>query len=69
MCLLHFDDEERHFMPRVWTLYDDAELVATFERVMAVVTPEERQYGMGHMTEALDPIELDELRARVAAAS
>jgi hypothetical protein len=69
MCLLHFDDEERHFMPRVWALYDDAELVATFERVMAVVTPEERRYGMAHMTEALDPIELEELRARMAAAS
>lgn len=68
MCLLHFDDEERHFMPRVWALYDDQDLIATFDRVMAVVTPEERQYGMGHMTEAFDPIELEELRARMPAA-
>jgi hypothetical protein len=65
MCLLHFDDEERHFMARVWALYDDEELVRVFERVMAAIGPEERQYGMAHMTEALDPVELDELRARM----
>jgi hypothetical protein len=69
MCLLHFDDEERHFMPRVWALYDDTDLVATFDRVMAVVTPEERQYGMAHMMEALDAVELEELRARMPAAN
>ena len=65
MCLLHFDDEERHFMPCVWALYDDEELVGTFERVMAAVGPEERQYVMVHVTEALDPGELDEFRARM----
>jgi len=69
LCLLHFDDEERHFMPRVWSLYDDDELRRTYERVMAVVTPEERQYGMRHMMEALDPVELDEVRVRLAQAS
>jgi hypothetical protein len=69
MCLLHFDDEERHFMPRVWALYDDPELVTTFERVMATITPEEREYGFAHMTEALDPTELEELRTRMAAAA
>jgi hypothetical protein len=69
MCLLHFDDEERHFMPRVWALYDDEDLIAAFDRVMAVITPEERQYGMAHMTEAFDPIELEELRARMPAAN
>jgi hypothetical protein len=65
MCLLHFDDEERHFMPRLWALYDDQDLVETFERVMAVVGPEERQYAMSHMIEALNPAELAELRARI----
>jgi hypothetical protein len=65
MCLLHFDDEERHYMPRVWALYDDEELVDTFERIMAVVGPAERQYVMTHMIQALDPVELDELRARM----
>ncbi|HYK67810.1 MAG TPA: hemerythrin domain-containing protein [Streptosporangiaceae bacterium] len=65
MCLLHFDDEERHFMPRVWALYDDEELAGTFERVMAMVSPKEREYGMAHMVEALDPLELEELRAQM----
>lgn len=69
MCLLHFDDEERHFMPRVWALYDDEELIATFERVMAVVGPEERQYTMTHMAEALDPLELEELRRQMPPAN
>ena len=69
MALLHFDDEERHFMPRVWALYDDEELVTTFERVMATVGPEERQYAMVHMTQALNPVELDELRAQMPANS
>jgi hypothetical protein len=69
MCLLHFDDEERHYMPRVWALYKDEELVDTFARVMAVVGPEERQYVMVHVIEALDPVELDEFRARMPANS
>jgi len=69
MCLLHFDDEERRFMPRVWSLYDDAGLRRTYDRVMAAVGPEERQYGMRHMMEALDPVELQEVRLRLAQAS
>jgi len=69
MCLLHFDDEERHFMPRIWSLYDDGELHRTYDRVMAAVGPEEREFGMRHMMDALDPVELDEVRARLAAAS
>jgi hemerythrin-like domain-containing protein len=69
MCLLHFDDEERHFMPRVWALYDDDELRRTFDRIMATVGPEERDYTMAHVLEALDPVELAEVRARLAAAS
>jgi hypothetical protein len=63
MCLLHFDDEERRFMPRLWALYNDEELAETFQRVMASVGPEERQYAMVHMSEALNSDELDELRA------
>lgn len=66
MALLHFDDEERHFMTRVWALYDDEELVRVFEQVMATIGPEEREYGIAHMTEALDPVELDEVRARMS---
>jgi hypothetical protein len=58
MCLLHFDDEERRFMPRVWSLYDDDFLMSVFGRIMGVITPEEREYVMGHMAEALDPVEL-----------
>lgn len=65
MALLHFDDEERHFMPRVWSLYTDEEIIATFEKVMAAVVPEGRQYTMQHLVEALDPVELEELRARM----
>jgi hemerythrin-like domain-containing protein len=65
MALLHFDDEERHYMPRMWSLYSDEELIATFEQIMAQVTVQERQYVMDHMTQALDPVELAELRARV----
>lgn len=56
-------------MTRLWSLYEDDELIRTFERVMAAVGPEERQYAMAHMTEALDPIELEELRVRLAANS
>ena len=69
MCLLHFDDEERHFMPRVWTLYGDDELLSCFDRVMSVIGTEERDYGMRHMIEALDPVELDELQQRLAMTS
>ena len=65
MALLHFDAEERRYMPRMWALYDDDELAETFGRVMATVGPEERQYAMGHMIEALDPVELAELRAHM----
>lgn len=68
-CLLHFDDEERHFMPRVWMLYEDRELVEAFERVMASVTPDEREYVMGHMAQALDPAELEEMRRRMPVAT
>jgi hypothetical protein len=66
MCLLHFDDEERRFMPRVWALYDDDELIETFQRVMETVGPEESQYAMGHMAQALNPAELEELRAQMS---
>jgi len=69
LCLLHFDDEERHFMPRIWTLYDDGELRRTYDRIMAEVGPEEREFGMRHMMDALDSVELDEVRERLAAAS
>ena len=69
MCLLHFDAEERRYMPRMWALYDDDELAETFGRVMATVGPEERQYAMDHMTEALNPVELEELRARMPPSS
>jgi hypothetical protein len=69
MCLLHFDDEERRFMPRLWMLYGDEELIRAFDRIMTVIGPEERAYGMRHMVEALDPAELDELQERLADAS
>ena len=69
MALLHFDDEERRFMPRLWSLYDDAELVRTFERVMATIGLEEREYAMRHMAEALDPFELEAMQTQLRAAS
>jgi hemerythrin superfamily protein len=65
VCLSHFDDEERHLMPRLWSLYDDAALEAAFGRIMATIGPEERDFTMAHMREALDPVELDALRARM----
>jgi hypothetical protein len=69
MCLLHFDDEERRFMPRIWSLYDDADLIRTFERVMETLGLEERGYAMAHMVEALDPVELQEVQQELRAAS
>jgi hypothetical protein len=65
VCLSHFDAEERQFMPRPWSLYDDDALGAAFGQVVATVGPEERDYAMAHMREALHPVELHELRARV----
>jgi len=69
MCLLHFDDEERHFMPRVWTLYDDGELVRCFEQIMSLIGTQEREYAMRHMMQALDPVEIEQLEQRLAQAS
>ena len=66
VCLSHFDDEERHFMPRLWALYDDEALGAAFGRIMAVIEPAERDYAMAHMNEALDPVEREELQQRMA---
>jgi hemerythrin superfamily protein len=65
VCLTHFDDEERHLMPRLWALYDDDALEAAFGRIMATVGPEERDYTMAQMSEALDPVELAAVRARM----
>jgi hypothetical protein len=65
VCLAHFDDEERHLMPRLWALYDDEALQMAFGQIMAAVGPDEREYTMAHMTQALDPVELDALRATV----
>ena len=45
-------------------------VIGTFEQVMAMLSPEERQYGMAHMAEARSiRSSLEELRARMAAAS
>jgi iron-sulfur cluster repair protein YtfE (RIC family) len=66
-CLRHFDDEERRLMPRLWALYDDAELAAVFGTIMATIGPEEREYAMDHMKVALDPQELAELQRRMGA--
>ncbi|HEY7438206.1 MAG TPA: hemerythrin domain-containing protein [Acidimicrobiia bacterium] len=66
VCLTHFDDEERHLMPRLWALYEDDELAAAYGQIMAAIEPEEREYAMAHMTEALDPVELETLRVRLA---
>jgi hemerythrin superfamily protein len=66
ICLSHFDDEERHLMPRLWSLYDDDALGVAFGRIMATIGPEEHEYTMEHMNRALDPVELEELRARLA---
>jgi hypothetical protein len=65
VCLAHFDDEERHLMPRLWALYDDDALGAVFGRIMGMIGPEEREYAMAHMSQALDPVELEGLRARM----
>lgn len=67
VCLFHFDDEERHLMPRLWALYEDVDLEAAFGQIMRTVSAEEREYTMAHMTQALDPSELDALRARMGA--
>jgi hypothetical protein len=65
-CLAHFDDEERHLMPRLWALYADEKLGAAFGKVMAMIGPEEREYASAHMNEALDPVELEAMRAPLA---
>ena len=67
-CLSHFDEEERHLMPRLWALYTDDELQAAFGRIMAVIELEEREYATAHMNEALDPVELQALQQRIEAA-
>jgi murein DD-endopeptidase MepM/ murein hydrolase activator NlpD len=69
MCLSHFDDEERHLMPRLGALYDDDALEAAFGQILATVGPDERDYTMVHMRDSLDPEELDELKARSATRS
>ena len=66
VCLTHFDDEERHLMPRLWALYDDDALEAAYGRVMSMVGDEERAFAMAHMTDALDPVEPQALRQRIA---
>jgi hypothetical protein len=65
VCLSHFDNEERHLMPRLWALYDDVALQGAFGRIMSTVGGAEREYTMEHMQQALDPTELEELRARL----
>jgi hypothetical protein len=67
VCLSHFDDEERHLMPRLWALYEDSDLEVAFGRIMATVGSDEREFTMAHMAEALDPVELETLRARLGA--
>jgi len=66
VCLFHFDNEERHLMPRLWALYDDNALEAAFDHIMATVGPQEREYTMAHMAQALNPMELEALRAQMA---
>ena len=66
VCLSHFDDEERHLMPRLWALYDDAALEAAYGQIMAVIGPDEREYAVTHMRDALDPVELEALQQRIA---
>jgi hypothetical protein len=58
VCLDHFDDEERHLMPRLWALYDDDALQVTFGQIMATVGSDERDFTMANLTQALDPVEL-----------
>jgi len=65
VCPMHFDDEERRLMPRLWALYDDDMLEAAFGRIMATVGPEEAEYTRFHMLDALDPLELAALQARM----
>jgi hypothetical protein len=36
---------------------------------MSVIGPEEREWAMGHMLQALDPVEIAELEQRVTQAS
>jgi hypothetical protein len=52
-------------MPRLWALYEDSDLEAAFGRIMATVGPDEREFTMVHMTQALDPVELEALRVRL----
>lgn len=67
MCLTHFDDEERHLMPRLWALYEDDELLASFGRIMALIGPAERDWTMEHLVQSLSPTELAAVRAKVGA--
>jgi hypothetical protein len=47
-------------------LYTDEELAEVFGRVMATIGPAEREYAAAHMNEALDPVELEAVQARLA---
>jgi len=66
VCLSHFDDEERHLMPRLWALYDDDALEAAYGQIMATIGPAEQEYAITHMRQALDPVELQALEQRIA---
>lgn len=66
-CLTHFDNEERLVLPRLWALCDDGELDAAFASIISSIDPEEMAYERSHMIEALDPVELAQLRAGMPA--
>ena len=71
-CLVHFDEEETQLLARIWALCDDTEIAETRAAFMATIGPEEMQYDVEHMLEAVDPVEhemLEEALAHAMAAS
>jgi hypothetical protein len=68
-CLVHFDEEETELLARIWALCDDTEIADTRAAFMATIGPEEMQYGVQHMLEAVDPVEHQLLEARIAEAT
>jgi len=65
-ALVHFDEEESELLARIWALCDDAEIADTRAAFMATIGPEEMQFDVEHMLEAVDPIEHELLEERIA---
>ncbi|HEY7071902.1 MAG TPA: hemerythrin domain-containing protein [Acidimicrobiales bacterium] len=66
-ALPHFDAEETELMPRLWALLSDAQIAAIRGAIMGSIRPEEAAYTVELAAGALNPQELEMIRANAAA--